>query len=331
MAVEMSETISDPIHIRPATAVDYAAVAQVINAVQPAQPVTADELRSRDERRDPMCHFARWVAEANGQVIAYAHYTQFVDMYQPGKFWLNLGVLPRWQRQGVGRALYAALLADLQQWQPDTLQAQAAADSVAACAFLEKQGFVEYGRRWESYLDVAGFDARPYGDFTGRLADQGIAIRAYSELADDPQREEKLYELQWALDQDVPSLDPIVRMTLAQFRQQVVANPTFVPDGTFIALHGAEYVGMSSFFVNQGDNSLVIDLTGARRDYRRRGIALALKLQGILFAQQNGYTRIVVHNDTANQGMIAINEQLGFVRRPAVIQYRQRLEELRDE
>ncbi|HRQ42480.1 MAG TPA: GNAT family N-acetyltransferase [Chloroflexota bacterium] len=319
------------VHMRPATAVDYEAVAQVMNAVQPTQPVTADELRSRDERRDPICRFARWVAEVNEQVIACAHYTQYIDMYQPGKFWLSMGVLPRWQRQGVGCALYAALLADLQQWQPVTLQTQAAEDSLAACAFLEKQGFVEYGRRWESYLDVAGFDARPYGDFSGQLAEQGIILRAYNELADDPQREEKLYEIQWALDQDVPSLDPITRMSLAQFRQQVVANPTFVPDGTFVALHGSDYVGMSSFFVNQGDNSLVIDLTGTRRDYRRRGIALALKLQGILFAQRNGYARIIVTNDTANQGMLAINAKLGFTRRPAMIQYRRHFEQPHDE
>lgn len=317
----MSPSSQSPFLIRPATAVDYAGIAWVINAVQPERPVTAVELQTRDEQRDPLWHFGRWVTTANEQVIGYAHYTQYVDMYQPGKFWLGIGVLPAWQRQGVGTALYAALLAHLQRLKPATLQAQVGEDQAAGRRFLEQQGFVRYGRRWESVLDVAAFDPRPFGDFTQRLAPKGIILRAYSQLADDPRRDEKLHELQWTLDQDVPSLDPITRMSLDQFRRQVVGNPAFVADGTFIALRGADYVGMSSFFVNKGNNSLAIDLTGTRREYRRQGIGLGLKLQGILYARQHGYTRIVVQNDAANQGMLALNERLGFVRQPALLQY----------
>lgn len=313
-----------PFRIRPATAHDYAGLTRVFCALRPEHPVTAVELQTRDERRDPMCQFQRWVAQRDGRVIGYAHYTQYVDMYQPGKFWLDMGVLPAWQRQGVGTALYAGLLAQLQQLEPVTLQAQVMEDQASGRRFLENQRFVEYGRRWESYLDVATFDPRPYGAFSKRLAAKGIVLRSYSELAADPQRDEKLHELQWALDQDVPSLDPITPVSLAQFRRQVVDNPAFIPDGTFVALHGTDYVGLSSFFVNQGNNSLVIDLTGTRREYRRQGIGLGLKLRGILYGQQRGYRRIVVQNDVANQGMLALNEQLGFVRQPALLQYARR-------
>jgi GNAT superfamily N-acetyltransferase len=242
-------------------------------------------------------------------------------MYQPGKFWLNMGVSTKWQRQGIGRALYQTLLSNLQRLEFVSLQGQVGEDAMAGRRFLEKQGFVEYGRRWESYLDVANFDERPYADFATRLASQAISLHAYSDLVGDPQRHEKLHELQWLLDQDVPSLDPIIRMSLAPFRQQVVHNATFSPEGTFVALHGGSYVGMSSFFTNQADNSLVIDITGTHPDYRRRGIALALKVRGILYAKQHNYSRIIVQNDVANQGMLAINQRLGFARRPALLQY----------
>lgn len=317
----MSTKPRQPFHVRPATAADYEGVARVVCAAHPERPATAAELQNQDQRRDPLCHFARWIAVGAGEVIGYAHYTQYVDMYRPGKFWLDVAVLPRWQQQGAGTALYTALLAGLQPLAPTTLQAQVAADQEAGRRFLEQRGFVEQGRRWQSYLEVAAFDPQPFGDFAARLAARGITLRAYDELAKDPRRDEKLHELQWALDRDVPGLEPVTPMTLAQFCRQVVGNPSFVPDGTFVALHGDDYVGMSSFFANRGNNSLAIDLTGTRPPYRRQGIALGLKLQGVLYARQHGYSRIVVQNDAANQGMLALNERLGFVRQPALLQY----------
>ena len=58
-------------------------------------------------------------------------------------------------------------------------------------------------------------------------------------------------------------------------------------------------------------------LTGVRRRYRRRGVALALKLRGIHYARARGYSFVRVDNDSANVPMLALNERLGFVREPA--------------
>jgi mycothiol synthase len=55
-------------------------------------------------------------------------------------------------------------------------------------------------------------------------------------------------------------------------------------------------------------------LTGVKREYRRRNLALALKVRSVQFAKDNGYTSIRTDNDSSNTGMLAINDKLGFKR-----------------
>ncbi len=53
--------------------------------------------------------------------------------------------------------------------------------------------------------------------------------------------------------------------------------------------------------------------------YRGLGIATALKLRTIEYAQRDGYRVIRTFNSSRNDAMLAINQNLGFVRQPAWI------------
>ena len=53
-------------------------------------------------------------------------------------------------------------------------------------------------------------------------------------------------------------------------------------------------------------------LTGTRRAYRGRGLALAVKLASIHWAAENGITRMLTFNDETNAPMLAINRRLGY-------------------
>ena len=117
-----------------------------------------------------------------------------------------------------------------------------------------------------------------------RVAEQGIEIRSVVELQTDPGRERKLYELGWAIEQDIPSSEPAVRDAFEEF-QKVWERSNFVQDACFVALDKGEYVGMTELWSNQADPDLFdIGVTGVLRSHRRRGIATALKLRGIEFA-----------------------------------------------
>jgi mycothiol synthase len=55
-------------------------------------------------------------------------------------------------------------------------------------------------------------------------------------------------------------------------------------------------------------------LTGVGRPYRRQGIALALKLQGIIYAKEHAYPTITTTVDSSNLASLSINERVGFVK-----------------
>jgi RimJ/RimL family protein N-acetyltransferase len=55
-------------------------------------------------------------------------------------------------------------------------------------------------------------------------------------------------------------------------------------------------------------------VTGVDPAFRGRGVAVALKLRTIEFAQRNGYERISTWVESNNPSMLAVNEKLGFVR-----------------
>jgi GNAT superfamily N-acetyltransferase len=78
---------------------------------------------------------------------------------------------------------------------------------------------------------------------------------------------------------------------------------------------------MSNLWSLQGTDDLENELTGVTRAYRRRGIALALKLRTIAYAKAHGCPVIRTWNASTNGVILSINDRLGFVRQPAAIHF----------
>ncbi len=305
--------------IRPFDEKDYPQIAALITQANPKNPITAEALRYQDDTRPPFCHFQRFVAVENGRVLGTSIFTQYADMYEPDAYWIKVCVSPTSRQLGIGSALFSKLIETITK-PAFTLRTEIQEDNLSGIKFAETRGFTQFGHRWESRLDVASFSGSQLPDINAKLKLQQIEIASFTDLAADPDRDQKLYRLQTELDQDVPMLVPTTHVTFEQFSNQILNNPTLVLDGLVIAKDGDDYIGMSSLF-EKDEHTLVVDITGTKKAYRRRGIATALKIYGIIFAQNAGYKTIIVHNDSANQGMIAINEKLGFVRSPALLQY----------
>jgi GNAT superfamily N-acetyltransferase len=121
---------------------------------------------------------------------------------------------------------------------------------------------------------------------------------------------------------DVPSSAPPTPVPLEHFQRFLIQSPDLLPEAFFIAKDGDLYVGESFVFrVPAEPGHLSQGLTGVRREYRGKGIAMALKLHVIKYAKEHGYTLIKTWNDTENLSILALNEKLGFVRQPAWIEY----------
>jgi GNAT superfamily N-acetyltransferase len=302
--------------IRPFTAEDYEAVVAVNNAAFPEYPGSVEEWRFWDENRDPKCEFARWVAEQDGTVVGYIQHMQLIWMYHPRKFMLEGAVHPEYWGQGIGTALYDQVLAGLARFDPLVVRLHVREDRDQAMRFLDKRGYKEEMRAWESRLDVAAFDPGPYEGAEERMRAAGLTIKTFRELEADAGRNEKLCELENTLSRDVPQPDEHTDVTLEQFMVRL-STPNLLPDAFFVALDGDHYVGLSALWNNQGSDDLYNGLTGVRREYRRKGIALALKLRGIAWARAQGRRTIKTWNESNNRPMLSINERLGFVRQPA--------------
>ncbi len=300
---------------------DYKLAVGIFNAVWGGQEETVKAWKEGDEKRSKDVKWGRFFAEVDGQAVGYASYEQHRRMNHPGKLSVSAIVLPAFRRRGVGTALWQHLCREIEQFDPLRLFIGTRENFPEGVRFAEKLGFVENFRHWESRLEPAAFRLADWAGYSRRVAEQGIEIRAVTEMMSDPERDRKLYELDWALQQDIPSPKPAVQRSFEEF-QKVWQRSNLVQDAWFVALDQGEYVGMTEFWSKQADPSLFeIGLTGVLRPHRRRGIAIALKLRGIEFAQHRGIRELRTWNASDNKGILEVNRRLGFVRRPAHIAF----------
>jgi RimJ/RimL family protein N-acetyltransferase len=172
---------------------------------------------------------------------------------------------------------------------------------------------------------VPAFDPTPYAGLEDRLRAGGITIATLRDLAADPNRDRKLYDLEWELQQDVPAAEDLTRADFEKWLEVTIQAPMCLPNGYLVAVEGDKYVGMSNLWGDRASDMLYTGLTGVKRSHRRRGIATALKVRAIAFARANGNPIIKTNNEINNRPMLSINERLGFVPQPAWIQFEKRL------
>lgn len=309
------------------TDTDYEARAAMGIAVYPDYKDTVEELKFGDAQKDPKLKIARFFAEVDGQLVGQSSYSQSMDMYHPQKFELGVAVLPEWQGKGIGKALYAHLLDTLTPHEPILVRAHAREDHLRGVRFATERGFTEAMRDWESRFDPQAFDRGPFVGALEKVVQSGIVLKSLAELRDsDPDWQQKLYELDWTITLDMPTPDTLTEPGFEHFAKNVFANPNFLPEAWFIALEGDQYVGESALWNSVGEPGVCyVGATGVRREYRRRGIATALKLTVADWAKAAQVRQIRTWNAQENRAMLSINEAMGFEKIPAWISYEKKL------
>jgi GNAT superfamily N-acetyltransferase len=301
---------------------DYAATVAIHNAALPDYPDQVEDWRHWDQHRPAHCKSERWVAELNGVMVAYGGFDQFPGMFHPQKFFVDVCVHPAHQLKGIGQSLYSQLIERLRPFDPTMLRCEVREDFAAANHIIHKHGFVEEMKFWESRLNVTTFDPSPWAGHVEQVLARGIEIVTLRQLMEQGDAFRRpLYEAMVEMSRDVPRPDEYTPVPFEEWLKFNLENPNVLPDGYFLAMRDGDFAGVSNLWKAPEQHVLHVGLTATRRNYRRMGIALALKLKAIEYARQQGVHELRTGNETRNRPMLNINEALGFVKQPVWVAY----------
>jgi len=215
----------------------------------------------------------------------------------------HIDVVPEYRRHGIGSALLADLGERARGFGKDTLQGEVRESEPESREFLEHRGFVQVGGEKAVALDLTQIDPSD--------VDPPPGVRIVTRV-EEPDLLDEMYAVGVQADEDIPGSEGV--QTFEQWKAHEIDRPTRRPELCFIALAGDEVVGYAALqvFGDEGHHGL----TATRRDWRRRGVASALKRAEIAAAKRAGFKRLLTESEERNEPMRRLNEKLGYVPAP---------------
>jgi len=274
--------------VRPAkTDADLEAWIRVRRAVIPTESAgTVEEHRARASKERLLL-----LAELDGE-LAGSGLADRSDL--AGRFGVAPRVLPDFRRRGVGWALLRELVAHAHGFGVGEASAEVVDDG--SRSFAERFGFRESDRQVEQ--------VKTLGDEQPAELPSGIEVVT---VAERPALLEEAYPLACEGYADFATVGPVTVSLEDWLRDEAT-----LPGGSFVALAGDEVVGYSGLMAHDNPGTAEDGLTVVRRDWRRRGLALALKRLELHWAAQNGVREVVTWTQRRNEGMRRLNELLGY-------------------
>jgi len=277
------------------------------NAITPDEPTSVEQQRDR-RVRDPRRLYL--LAERGGMAVGCG----FAGPSQSqGRGYLEPRVLPDARRRGVGAALLIDLVAHLEGLGFETASSHVDGSDAGSLDFSRGFGFEEVDRQVEQVWTGA----------PGTRDGERPSGVTFSTLAERPELLRESYPLAQEGYADMATYMPVT----ITFDDWLAGDDGNVPEASFVALAGDEIVGFSGLCRNP-DGALEDGLTVVRREWRRRGVAEALKRAKLAWAVANGVDRISTWTQKGNDAMRALNERLGYEYRSVSVSVRAPLERI---
>jgi mycothiol synthase len=280
---------------RAGTDADLEAMIHVRSLATPDARPTLENLRFNLESREALVYL---VARLGHDPVA-CGYVEPWTAYAVG----DVVVVPARRHGGIGSAVLAEISSRARSLGKESIQGEARESDAESRAFLERRRFVRVGAEKALVLELDGFDPPE--------VDLPVGVRIASRV-DEPDRLEEMHAVAVQGDEDIPGSAGV--QTFEQWRAHEIDKPDRRADLCFLALAGDEVVGYAALQAH-GEKAFH-GLTATRRDWRRRGVATALKCAEIAAAKRAGFERLLTESEERNEPMRRLNEKLGFVPAP---------------
>ena len=191
--------------------------------------------------------------------------------------------------------------------------------------FLIEKNFKLAQTNREYSCDITKIDLKKYQPLIKKLEAEGIRFYdSKEEMTNFPDHFKKLEELEWEYCQDFPIPDGIEHTRLPFDRFIKLTNDFYENcyGADIVAVFKGRYIGSTDLevFPKSEPHKAWTDGLGVLKEFRRKGIATALKIKAIQKLLSKGVTEIRTDNEE-NNPMYKINEALGFTPVPFSMDY----------
>ncbi len=300
------------------------------NLLYPDHTMSLESFLHYENTRSEKIQHKHWVWRKNNTILCSALYTQWEEIYHPHKFVIKIYVHPDHQRNGYGTFAYNFIIKKLEPLDPIKISAHVHEPQTHSIRFLENRGFKNTLKERESSLDLTAYDHKLFQEDLDFVLQQGFHIVTLTEFRKkDDMADYKAWTLERDASPDMPWTDPITIPKFDVYKKTVIAHPKFNPDSWFFVIDGDQIAGLNNLWKNEIKKGINTGLTAVRREYRRKGLATALKHTSLNWAKNQGYEWIRTDNASTNKGMLSINVRAGFKFIPAWLLFEKFLKEKR--
>jgi GNAT superfamily N-acetyltransferase len=278
-------------------------------------PKSFEEMLELDRTRPTDLEFHRWMElDAEGNHVARLNLAE--QRRGDGEKGYILDVIPARDRVDAFDAGLQFLMEQARLRGANHLSADARDDWDGLVDATLRNGFEERQRNPLSQLDLETVDWSRWDPRVTQLEREGIRftnLKAESDRLGSREASHHIWRLHMDVGPDIPMPEPFTESPFEEF-YRFQDDPYFVAETIHMAFDGDLCVATSEIGPNHVDPRYAATyLTGVRREYRRRGLAAALKAVALRDAARRGIRWVTTDNEE-NNPMYQLNLQLGFTK-----------------
>ena len=310
--------------------IEFQEVTRLYNLVSHDEQAHADEMKEGWAIIDKSLKRDRLLLYKDDKVLGYLGYAQGRDENHQNCYF-NIFIDPDHNGNGYRQLLYDKMLNDVKVFNCNRLYADiyehSNYDNFKKFLILNK--FYIGLKIRESSLNLEDVDLNKYYPLLEKLDSKGIKFYdAKNKMQDFLNHYEKLEELKWKYGKDFPMPEGIAH-TREPFKQFMKYQKLFEEKRygiEIVAVDNDKYIGSTDIhvFPKSDQHKAWTGSLGVLREYRRQGIATALKIKAFEKLRQKD-VRVVRTDNEENNPMYNINVTLGFTPEPYCFEYQKEI------